>query len=98
MWSVTKEPPALVYDKLKKYIRHTHIKDGKFADGKINYTLMGEGETPVFAAIDVLVKAGYKGYYSFEWEKLWHPEIPSPEIAFPNYAKVMTQHFKNKGL
>ena len=34
MWSVTKEPPAQVYPKLKKYIRHTHIKDLKMADEK----------------------------------------------------------------
>src|SRR5260221_8085619 len=27
MWTITKEPPAEVYKKLKKYIHHTHIKD-----------------------------------------------------------------------
>lgn len=34
MWSITKEPPAQVYQKLKKYICHTHIKDLKMIDGK----------------------------------------------------------------
>ena len=78
MWSVTKEPPALVYARLKKYIRHTHIKDLAFANGKQQYVLLGKGNTPVFEAIDILAKDKYKGYFSFEWEKLWHPEIAEP--------------------
>ncbi len=94
MWTITKESPAEVYKKIKKYIRHTHIKDAKLADGKIQYTLLGQGEVPIFEAIDALSKGGYKGYYSFEWEKLWHPEIAEPEIAFADYAKVMKQHYK----
>jgi len=93
MWAKTKEPPVAVYEKLKKYIRHTHIKDARIVDGKEQYTLMGKGEVPIFAAIDALSKGGYKGYYSFEWEKLWHPEIEDPEIAFADYSKVMRRHF-----
>ena len=93
MWSVTKEPPAEVYSKLKKYIRHTHIKDLKMVDDKEQYVFLGKGEAPIFAAIDVLEKDGYKGYYSFEWEKLWHPEIAEPEAALANYSEVMKQHF-----
>lgn len=93
MWSITKEPPAEVYQKLKKYIRHTHIKDLRMIDGKEHYTLLGQGEVPVFTAIDSLQNGGYKGYYSFEWEKLWHPEIDEPEIALADYSKVMKQHF-----
>jgi sugar phosphate isomerase/epimerase len=95
MWSVTKEPPFDVYQKLKKYIHHTHIKDLKLVDGKEQYTLLGQGEVPIFQAIDILHKGGYKGYYSFEWEKLWHPEIAEPEIALADYAKRMKQHFKS---
>jgi sugar phosphate isomerase/epimerase len=94
MWTVTKEPPGEVYQKLKKYIRHTHIKDAKLVDGKPQYTLLGQGEVPIFEAINALSKGGYKGYYSFEWEKLWHPEIAEPEIALADYPKVMKQHFK----
>jgi sugar phosphate isomerase/epimerase len=94
MWSVTKEPPAKVYPQLKKYIRHTHIKDLSIIDGKEHYTLLGKGESPIFEAIDILHKDGYKGYYSFEWEKMWHPEIDEPEIALADYPKVMRQHFE----
>jgi sugar phosphate isomerase/epimerase len=94
MWSVTKEPPAEVYAALKNYILHTHIKDLKLVDGKEQYTLLGQGETPILDAIDILHKDGYKGYYSFEWEKLWHPEIDEPEKAIAHYAKIMRAHFK----
>jgi len=93
MWTVSKEPPAQVYGLLKKYIHHTHIKDAKLSDKGPQYKLMGKGEVPIFEAIDILYKDGYKGYYSFEWEKLWHPDIDEPEIALADYPKAMMQHF-----
>jgi sugar phosphate isomerase/epimerase len=95
MWTVTKEPPAEAYGKLKKYIRHVHIKDARLVDGKPQYTFLGEGEVPIFDAIDALHRGGYKGYYSFEWEKLWHPQLPEPELAFAHYPKAMKKHFSS---
>jgi sugar phosphate isomerase/epimerase len=95
MWTITKEPPAQVYQKLKKYIHHTHIKDAKLVEGKLQYTLLGQGDVPIFVAIDTLSKSGYKGYYSFEWEKLWHPEIAEPEIALADYPNAIKKHFKS---
>lgn len=94
MWAVTKEPPAQAYEQLKKYIRHTHIKDMKLVNGKEQYTLLAKGEAPVFEAIDILRRENYKGYYSFEWEKLWHPEIEEPEVALADYARKMRKHFE----
>jgi sugar phosphate isomerase/epimerase len=95
MWSVTKEPPAQVYSKLKSYIHHTHIKDLNMVDGKEAYTLLGQGISPVFEGVDALYKDDYKGYYSFEWEKLWHPEIAAPELALADYPVKMRGHFKS---
>lgn len=94
MWTITKESPTVMYTRLKPYIYHTHIKDAKLVDGKPEYTMLGKGEVPIFEAIDLLYKNGYKGYYSFEWEKLWHPEIAEPEVAFPDYVKAMQEHLK----
>ncbi|MGZ5221768.1 MAG: sugar phosphate isomerase/epimerase family protein [Chitinophagaceae bacterium] len=94
MWTVTKEPPADAYKKLKKYTRHTHIKDAKLSGDKLDYKFLGKGDVPIFEAIDALAKGGYKGFYSFEWEKMWHPEIAEPELAIADYAKVMKQYFK----
>lgn len=87
MWSVTKEPPAQVYEVLKKYIFHTHIKDAIVTTSGETYTLLGEGNTPLKETLHALKQGNYTGYYSFEWEKLWHPEIGEPEIAIPHFAK-----------
>jgi sugar phosphate isomerase/epimerase len=93
MWTITKEPPAEAYRLLKKYIHHTHIKDAKLVDGKPQYTYLGKGEVPIFEAIDALSKGGYKGYYSFEWEKLWHPELEDPETALANFPVDIKKFF-----
>ncbi len=98
MWSVTKEPPATVYTSLKNYIRHTHIKDAKMVNGKEQYVLLGTGDSAIFEAIDILAKNKFSGYYSFEWEKLWHPEIDAPEIAIADYPKAMEKHFESLNL
>ncbi|MHA8091159.1 sugar phosphate isomerase/epimerase family protein [Aquirufa regiilacus] len=90
MWSVTKEAPAEMYQQLKKYIFHTHIKDAILTEKGETYTLLGEGNSPVKEALHALKSGGYAGYYSFEWEKLWHPEIQEPEIALPHFAKNFT--------
>ncbi len=94
MWSVTKEAPADMHGKLKKYIHHTHIKDAILTDKGETYTLLGEGNAPVKEALRALKSGGYTGYYSFEWEKLWHMEIQEPEIAFPHYAKNFSSFWK----
>ena len=94
MWSITKESPAIVYEKLKKYIRHTHIKDAKFTGTELHYVLVGQGETPIGDAVKLLANGNYKGFYSFEWEKLWHPEIEEPEIAIAAYPKQMQEYVK----
>lgn len=93
MWSITKEPPTEVYQTLKKYIRHTHIKDGRMVDGKPVYTFLGEGETPLREAFDALKAGGYQGYYSWEWEKRWHPELADPKLAFAHYPKAIQAYF-----
>jgi sugar phosphate isomerase/epimerase len=95
MWVKTKESPAYAYVKLKKYIHHTHIKNARLEGDKIIYTRLAQGEVPIFEMIDTLNKGGYKGYYSFEWEKLWHPELEAPELAMADYAVEMKKHFRN---
>ena len=61
----------------------------------MQYTLLGEGEVPIFDAINALISGGYKGFYSFEWEKLWHPELAEPEMALADYPIKMHSHFSN---
>ena len=76
------------YNALKEKIRHVHIKDSTvFSGGGFDFDLIGEGKVPIAECISLLKSGGYTGYLSFEWEKLWHPEIPEPEVAIPHYAK-----------
>ncbi|MCU0385991.1 MAG: sugar phosphate isomerase/epimerase, partial [Flavihumibacter sp.] len=89
MWTVTGEAPTKVYPALKKYIRHVHVKDAIKEEGKLRYTFLGKGQVPIFEGIDLLAGDNYKGFYSFEWEKLWHPEIAEPELALADYPKAM---------
>ena len=98
MWSVTKEPPAVVYPKIASHIRHVHVKDYRMENGKMRQCFVGQGISPVFSGIDALRKGGYKGFYSFEWEKLWHPEIEEPDKALPYYVGVMRAYEEKYGV
>lgn len=88
-----KEDPAFTVRQLGKYIRHTHLKDSRVDGDKIRYVLTGRGSVPIRQQVQVLRKTGYQGYYSFEWEKAWHPEIEEPEVAFADFARVVSQYF-----
>lgn len=54
-----------------------------------DYVLFGGGEFPAFECAELLRHVGYKGWYSLEWEKAWHPEIDPPEIALPLFPTKM---------
>jgi sugar phosphate isomerase/epimerase len=84
-----KEDPSFTVQKLGRYIRHTHLKDSVPSSGGRRYVLTGRGEVPVRKQVEVLAASGYKGCYSFEWEKAWHPELEDPEIAIADFAEFM---------
>lgn len=92
MWSVTREEPLLMYQALQPYIYHTHIKDARIVNNQPQYVFLGKGEVPIFQAVDLLTKNNFSGYYSFEWEKLWHPELEAPELALADYPIAMAAH------
>lgn len=87
------EPPLETQRCLGPTLRHVHVKDGR-SDGA--YTLMGEGDVPLPAMLDLALDNGYKGVISLEWEKRWHPEIAEPEIAFPQYAQALRAYLDNR--
>ncbi len=79
------------YDLFRPYIKHIHIKDCIRAknNGKPRLTLIGEGEIPLEEIIYTLESDGYCGWYSFEWEKHWVPELPEIENALPGFIALM---------
>lgn len=95
------EKPADTFAQLGKLTRHTHLKDSVPVPGKTkedrHYVLTGTGDIPVKETVRVLVTQGYKGYYCFEWEKRWHPDIDEPEVAFPHYAKTIREYLSEAG-
>jgi sugar phosphate isomerase/epimerase len=87
-----KEQPAATFAALGRYVRHTHLKDSKPEGADVRYVLTGSGTVPVRETVRILASAGYKGYYGFEWEKGWHPEIEEPEVSFPQFAAMMREY------
>jgi sugar phosphate isomerase/epimerase len=88
------EQPEQTVADLGTWIRHTHLKDSvPDAKGR-KYVLTGTGEVPVERQVMALRKIGYKGYYCFEWEKLWHPDLQEPGVAFPDYVRVMSGYLR----
>jgi sugar phosphate isomerase/epimerase len=92
------EQPADTHAKLGRWTRHTHLKDSRAEGDGRRYVLTGKGEVPVREQVLVLARGGYEGFYSFEWEKRWHPEIEEPEIAFPHFAKVVRGYLAAAGV
>ena len=90
-----KEEPEDTVRQLGRYIRHTHLKDSVPAGNDRRYVLTGTGEVPVKRQIAALAKIGYRGLYSFEWEKRWHPEIDEPEVAIAQYARVAAGYLRD---
>jgi sugar phosphate isomerase/epimerase len=93
-----RERPADTYARIGGWIRHTHLKDSKPNGAGRRYVLLGAGDVPVKEQVRVLAAAGYLGFYCFEWEKMWHPEIEEPEVAFPHYAKTMAAYLAEAGV
>jgi sugar phosphate isomerase/epimerase len=94
----SKEAPETTVRQLGRYIRHVHLKDSVPAEKDRRYVLTGTGEVPVAAQIAALAGIGYRGFYCFEWEKRWHPEIEEPEIAFAQFAQVASRYLRDAGV
>ncbi len=92
------EAPEETVRQLGRWIRHTHLKDSVAAGADRRYVLTGTGEVPVRRQIEALAHIGYRGFYSFEWEKRWHPEIEEPEIAIRQYAEVASGYLRGAGV
>ena len=83
----TGEAPS-ISARMAPHIRHAHLKDfKKDAQGHTRYVPTGEGSFPFATMFAALAEIGFDGFVSFEWEKLWHPELAGPEIALPHFIQ-----------
>lgn len=94
-FATSNEEPEFTVKQLGPWIRHTHLKDSVGTGEDRKYVLTGRGNVPIERQIKALQSIGYKGFYCFEWEKVWHPELQDPEIAIADYAKVVGQCLGN---
>ncbi len=87
------EQPEDGFRALGAAVRHVHLKDlrhGSDASGRgFTPTLPGTGEFagPAARILELLVRTGYDGWGSFEWEKKWHPQIEPAEVALPHFMQ-----------
>src|ERR1700737_2853465 len=49
------------------------------------YGQIGDGEIPLKGALQILTEARFDGWLTFEWEKVWHPTLSDPSVAFPEF-------------
>lgn len=87
------EDPEFTVKRVGNWIRHTHLKDSVGTGDDRKYVLTGRGSVPIERQIEALRSIGYRGYFCFEWEKVWHPDLADPEIAIPDYAQVVSEYF-----
>jgi sugar phosphate isomerase/epimerase len=95
---VAKESPETTVREIGQFIRHTHLKDSVADGADRKYVLTGTGEVPVRRQVEALARIGYRGFFSFEWEKRWHPEIAEPEIAIAQYATTVSGYLRDAGV
>jgi glucosamine-6-phosphate deaminase len=82
------EEPEAGFATLGGFVRHVHLKDERRpADGRIPWppVLTGTGDFPAGRTLELLRRARYDRFVSYEWEKRWHPAIEEPEVALPHF-------------
>ncbi len=80
-WRRGGEDPAATWRVIGPHVAHIHVKDSVSADGRASrYVLPGTGDFPL-ARLRPELAAGFNGTVSLEWEKHWHPELPTLEAA-----------------
>jgi fatty-acyl-CoA synthase len=96
MWHTNRagESPSEALSALEGRVINVHLKDARRTADGWQLTLLGEGDIPVKDALRLLKERGYDDFISVEWEKKWHPEIPDPEIAFPQHISVLREYLR----
>ncbi|NKJ40365.1 sugar phosphate isomerase/epimerase [Rhizobium sp. SG570] len=83
-WRNGGQDPVETWKQVRGNTRHLHVKDSISKPGPklpYSYVLPGSGEFPMAALRSALAADGYDGVMSLEWEKLWHVELPSLDLA-----------------
>ena len=83
------EEMEAVYAAVPRFTRQIYLADLRLVPGGYECTLPGQGEVPLAESCKRLRAAGFDGWVSFKWEKIWHPELPAAEEALPYFIDWM---------
>ena len=82
-WKKGGEDPLATWRAIRPNVVHVHVKDSidvPSARHPFTYVLPGDGGFPM-APLAAVLRAEFDGAVSLEWEKLWHPSLPSLDEA-----------------
>ncbi|KJJ95824.1 hypothetical protein UB44_21635 [Burkholderiaceae bacterium 26] len=83
-WRKGQSEPTRTWELVRDRVQHIHIKDS-VADAACaagyRYVLPGDGALPMKDLLAALYRDSYAGILSLEWERHWHPELPTLEQA-----------------
>jgi sugar phosphate isomerase/epimerase len=88
-WRKGGEDPVVTWRAIQSTVAHVHVKDSinvPSARHPFTYVLPGDGEFPMAALVSVLRADGFEGPVSLEWEKMWHPYLPTLDDALTTAA------------
>lgn len=83
-WRKTGVDPLALWPRIAEHVVHIHVKDSvsRPSDGQpYTFVLPGEGEFPMQPLVAALRRDRYSHALSLEWERQWHPSLPSLELA-----------------
>lgn len=78
-----------IVEALGDKIVHVHIKD---LTNDVKLCLVGDGAINIGQVVNELESHGYRGLYSLEWEKRWHPELDCIEKALDHFENTLLKY------
>ncbi len=81
------EDIAAVLARALPWVGQLYVADVRRTGAGYDCTLPGEGEAPLGESLQALIAAGFAGWVTFKWEKIWHPELPPAEAALPKFLE-----------
>jgi sugar phosphate isomerase/epimerase len=72
-------------DEAMPFIHKLFISDFIADDSGYRDVMPGNGEVPHKKVYELLGGKEFRGWVTFKWEKIWHPELEGYEIALPYF-------------
>jgi sugar phosphate isomerase/epimerase len=83
-WRKGGEDPVMTWRAICDHVVHVHVKDSiavPSARHPFTYVLPGDGDFPMASLLAALRVDGFRGRVALEWERMWHPYLPTLDEA-----------------